>query len=67
MTKSIEEFLVELDTNSELMEAYKEDAVATVTQYGLSKEDVKLFEDKNWEEIEKRFSDETKAPRVINY
>ncbi len=67
MAKSIEEFLVELDTNSELLEKYKKDPVGTATKYGLSEEDVKLFEDKNWDELEKRFSDASKAVRVIDY
>ncbi|GFD90127.1 hypothetical protein LHL20_02070 [Alteromonas sp. McT4-15] len=67
MAKTLEDFLVELDTNSELLEAYKKDPVATATQYGLSEEDVQLFKDKNWEEIEKRFTDENKAPRVVHY
>ncbi|BCO20025.1 MAG: hypothetical protein AAF364_16750 [Pseudomonadota bacterium] len=67
MAKTLEDFLVELDTNSELLEAYKKDPVATATKYGLSEEDVQLFKDKNWEEIEKRFTDENKAPRVVHY
>jgi hypothetical protein len=67
MAKTLEDFLVELDTNSELLEAYKKDPVATAAQYGLSEEDVQLFKDKNWEEIEKRFTDENKAPRVVHY
>ena len=67
MAKSIEEFLVELDTNSELLEKYKKDPVGAATKYGLSEEDVKLFEDKNWDELEKRFSDASKAVRVIDY
>lgn len=67
MAKSIEEFLVELDTNSELLEKYKKDPTGTAKKYGLSEEDVKLFEDKNWEEIERRFSDTSKATRVVSY
>lgn len=67
MAKSIEDFLVELDSNSELLKAYKQDPVATAEKFGLSDEDVKLFKDKNWEEIEKRFTDKNKAPRVIHY
>ncbi len=67
MAKSIEEFLVELDTNSELLEKYKKDPVGTATKYGLSEEDVKLFEDKNWGELEKRYSDASRAIRVVDY
>ncbi|GEA10623.1 hypothetical protein [Alteromonas sp. KUL49] len=67
MAKSIEEFLVELDTNSELLEKYKKDPIGTAKKYGLSDEDVKLFEDKNWDELEKRFSDAKRAVRVIHY
>ena len=67
MANSLEDFLIELDTNSELMKAYKDDPVGTAEQYGLSEEDVKLIKDKNWEEIEKRFADQNKAPRVVHY
>lgn len=67
MAKSIVDFLIELDTNSQLMEAYKKDAVATARNYGLSGEDLKLIEDKNWDEVSKRFDDENKAIRVVNY
>jgi hypothetical protein len=67
MANSLEDFLIELDTNSELMQAYKDDPVGTAEQYGLSEEDVKLIKDKNWEEIEKRFADQNKAPRVVHY
>lgn len=67
MAKSIVDFLVELDTNSKLMEAYKKDPVATAADFGLSGEELKLIEDKNWEEVSKRFDDIKKAPRVINY
>jgi hypothetical protein len=67
MANSLEDFLIELDTNSELMQAYKDDPVGTAEQYGLSEEDVKLIRDKNWEEIEKRFADQNKAPRVVHY
>lgn len=49
------------------MEAYKKDPVATAADYGLSGEELKLIEDKNWEEVSKRFDDIKKAPRVINY
>jgi hypothetical protein len=67
MAKSLEDFLIELDTNSDLMKAYEKDPVGTAEQYGLSEEDVKLIKDKNWEEIEKRFADQNKAPRVVHY
>ncbi|WP_338518388.1 hypothetical protein [Alteromonas gracilis] len=66
MAKSLEDFLIELDTNSDLMKAYEKDPVGTAEQYGLSEEDVKLIKDKNWEEIEKRFADQNKAPRVVH-
>lgn len=67
MAKSLEDFLIELDTNSDLMKAYEKDPVGTAEQYGLSEEDVKLIKDKNWKEIEKRFADQNKAPRVVHY
>ena len=67
MANSLEDFLIELDTNSDLMKAYEKDPVGTAEQYGLSEEDVKLIKDKNWEEIEKRFADQNKAPRVVHY
>ena len=67
MAKSLEDFLIELDTNSDLMKAYEKDPVGTAEQYGLSEEDVKLIKDKSWEEVEKRFADQNKAPRVVHY
>ncbi len=45
MAKSIEDFLVELDTNSKLMEAYKNAPVATAKKYGLSADEVKIIAD----------------------
>ncbi|BFT29539.1 hypothetical protein D210916BOD24_07150 [Alteromonas sp. D210916BOD_24] len=67
MAKSIVDFLIELDTNSQLMEAYKQDPVATATKYGLSDEDLKLIKDQNWDEVKKRFDDESKVTRVVHY
>lgn len=67
MAKSIEEFLVELDTNSELMAKYKKDPVGTAKKYGLSDEEVKLIEDQSWDEVEKRFNDTKRAIRIISY
>ncbi len=67
MAKSIVDFLVELDTNSKLMEAYKQDTVGTASKYGLSDEELKLIEDKNWDEVKKRFDDESKVTKVVHY
>ena len=67
MAKSIQDFLVELDTNSKLMEAYKSAPVATAKKYGLSDNEVKIVEDQNWEELSKRFDDTSKTIRVISY
>lgn len=67
MAKSIVDFLVELDTNSKLMEAYKKDPVAVAANYGLSNEELKLIENKDWDEVAKRFDDTSKAIRVVNY
>ncbi|WP_334022286.1 hypothetical protein [Alteromonas sp. S015] len=67
MAKSIQDFLVELDTNSKLMEAYKSAPVATAKKYGLSDNEVKIVEDQNWDELSKRFDDTSKTIRVISY
>lgn len=67
MAKSIQDFLVELDTNSKLMEAYKNDPVATAKKYGLPADEVKIIADKNWDELSKRFDDTSKTIRVISY
>ncbi|NDV93132.1 hypothetical protein GTH32_18340 [Alteromonas sp. 345S023] len=67
MAKSIVDFLVELDTNSKLMEAYKRDPVTTASDYGLSQEELTLIKEKNWDEVSKRFDDTEKAIRVVNY
>lgn len=67
MAKSIQDFLIELDTNSKLMEAYKNDPVATAKKYGLSAEEVKIIADQNWDELSKRFDDTSKTIRVISY
>ncbi|MBT3134856.1 hypothetical protein KL866_07030 [Alteromonas sp. ALT199] len=67
MTKSIKDFLVELDTNSKLMEAYKNDPVATAKKFGLSADEVKIIADKNWDELSKRFDDKSRTIRVISY
>lgn len=67
MAKSIKDFLVELDTNSKLMEAYKNDPVATAKKFGLSADEVKIIADKNWDELSKRFDDKSRTIRVISY
>ncbi|WP_394221314.1 hypothetical protein [Alteromonas gracilis] len=65
--KTIVDFLVELDSNSKLMEAYKKDPVGTAEQYGLSGEDLQLIKDKKWDDVAKQFDDTSKAIRVIDY
>ena len=67
MAKSIQDFLVGLDTNSKLMEAYKNDPVATAKKFGLSADEVKIIADKNWDELSKRFDDKSRTIRVISY
>ncbi|WP_420933564.1 hypothetical protein ACOJR9_14075 [Alteromonas sp. A081] len=67
MASSLIDFLEELDTNSNLMEAYKKNPVATAAQYGLSDEDVTLIEEQNWDEVKRRFDDVSKANRVVSY
>ena len=67
MAKSIQDFVVELDTNSKLMEAYKSAPVATAKKYGLPADEVKIIADKNWDELSKRFDDTSKTIRVISY
>ena len=67
MAKSIVDFLVELDTNSKLMEAYKKNPVGIAADYGLSEKELKLIENKDWDEVAKRFDDTSKAIRVVNY
>ena len=67
MATSIQDFLVELDTNSKLMEAYKSAPVATAKKYGLSDNEVKIIEEQNWEELSKRFDDTSKTIRVVSY
>ncbi|WP_334064234.1 hypothetical protein [Alteromonas genovensis] len=67
MANSLIDFLEELDTNSNLMEAYKKDPVGTAEKYGLSDEDLTLIKEQNWDEVRKRFNDESKANRVVSY
>lgn len=67
MAKSIQDFMVELDTNSKLMDAYKNDPVATAKKYGLSADEVKIIADQNWDELSKRFDDTSKTIRVVSY
>ncbi len=67
MAKSIQDFLVELDTNRKLMEAYKSDPVATAKKYGLPADEVKIIAEQNWDELSKRFDDTSKTIRVISY
>lgn len=67
MTQSIVDFLEALDTNSKLMEAYKKDPTGTARAYGLEDEDLRLIEEKDWDEVKRRFDDASKATRVINY
>jgi hypothetical protein len=67
MASSLIDFLEELDTNSKLMEAYKNDPVATAAKYGLSDEDLTLIKEQNWDEVKKRFDDASKANRVVSY
>ena len=67
MTQSIVDFLEALDTNSKLMEAYKKDPTGTALASGLEDEDLRLIEEKDWDEVKRRFDDASKATRVINY
>ena len=67
MASSLIDFLEELDTNSKLMESYKNDPVATAAKYGLSDEDLTLIKEQNWDEVKKRFDDASKANRVVSY
>ena len=67
MASSLIDFLEELDTNSKLMEAYKNGPVATAAKYGLSDEDLTLIKEQNWDEVKKRFDDASKANRVVSY
>lgn len=67
MAKSIEDFLVALDTDSELKAAYEKDPIGTAKAYGLSEEDIQLFKEKNWSEIEKQYNDIKRVPRVVDY
>jgi hypothetical protein len=67
MAQSIVDFLEELDTNSKLMEAYKQDPVGTARTYGLVDDELRLIEEKDWDEVKRRFDDASKATRVINY
>ncbi|GFD95530.1 hypothetical protein KUL156_48040 [Alteromonas sp. KUL156] len=67
MAQSIVDFLVELDTNSKLMEAYKKDPEGTATKYGLPEDEIKIIAEKNWDELSSRFDDTSKTIRVINY
>jgi len=67
MATSIVDFLEELDTDSKLQEAYRSDPVGTAKNYGLSDEDVRLIEDKNWVEVARRFDDLKKTIRIISY
>jgi len=64
---TIVDFLVELDSNSKLMDAYKKDPVGTAEKYGLSGDDLQLIKDKKWDEVAKRFDDTSHAIRVIDY
>jgi hypothetical protein len=67
MASSLIDFLEELDTNSKLIEAYKNAPVATAAKYGLSDEDLTLIKEQNWDEVKKRFDDASKANRVVSY
>ena len=63
--KTIVDFLVELDSNSKLMDAYKR------TLWELQKSTVylvnlQLIKDQDWDEVAKRFDDTSKATRVIS-
>lgn len=65
MAKSLVDFLEELDTNSTLMEAYKQDPVGTARGYDLSEADVKLIEEQRWDQVRQQFEDLGKSIKVI--
>ncbi|MGJ8679357.1 hypothetical protein [Paraglaciecola sp.] len=67
MSKSIVNFIEELDTNAKLLEAYKANPVSTAKTYGLSEVDTKIIDDKNWDELSKRFEDLDKAAKTVDY
>jgi hypothetical protein len=67
MTKSLVDFLEELDTNAELKEAYLKDPVATATSYGLADEDVKIIKNKDWDTVKRKFENLNKHIKVHSY
>lgn len=67
MAKSLVDFLEELDSNAKLKEAYLKDPVATVTNYGLADEDVKIIKNKDWDTVRKLFEGAGKTVKTISY
>lgn len=65
MSKTLVNFIEELDSNAKLLEEYKANPVDTAKAYKLSDEDVKIIEDKNWDELSKRFEDLGKAAKNV--
>lgn len=67
MSKTLIDFIEELDSNAKLLEEYKANPVDTAKAYKLSDEDVKIIADQNWDDLSKRFEDLGKAGRTIRY
>lgn len=67
MTKSLVDFLEELDSNADLKEAYLKDPVATATSYGLADADVKIIKNKDWDTVKSKFEDLNKDIKVHSY
>jgi len=67
MAKSLADFLEELDSNAELKETYLKDPVATAKAYGLSDEDVKVIQNKDWDTVRKLFEGSGKTVKTHTY
>jgi 1,2-phenylacetyl-CoA epoxidase catalytic subunit len=67
MTKSLADFLEELDSNAELKEAYLKAPVATAKSYGLEEADVTLIKNKDWDAVTKQFESSGNTVKVHSY
>ncbi len=66
-TKTLADFLEELDSNAKLKDAYLNDAVATAQSYGLADEYVTLIKNKDWDAMTKRFENSDQVVKVHTY
>jgi hypothetical protein len=66
-TKTLAEFLIELDSNAKLKDDYLKDPVTTASDYGLAPEDISIIKEQDWDRVRQQFEELGKAIKIHSY